>query len=75
MIRPLTIDVKALAAVDDEWRTARDLHKIIGEEASATARTALQRLADQGKIDRRYDPHRNGKIALYRRKVEALEDA
>lgn len=71
--RPPTIDDKAMAAVDGEWRTARDIYEIIGEEAPTTARAALARLADAGRIERRYEPHQNGKIAFYRLKTEALE--
>lgn len=73
--KPPTIDDKALAAVDGEWRTARAIYKIIGEEAHTTARLALTRLAGAGKIERRYEPHQTGRIAFYRLRSRIFADA
>lgn len=65
--RPANIDEKLLAAVDGEWRTAAALHAIVGEGSPTTARSALIRLANARRIERRYDAHQNGQIARYRR--------
>lgn len=73
--KPPTIDDKALAAVDGQWRTAPEIFAIIDQEAPTTTRTALIRLANSGKVERRYDAHPNGKIAKYRRRIEALQVA
>jgi predicted transcriptional regulator len=67
---PPTISDKALAAVDGEWRTAREIFARIDEGAPVTVKTTLVRLAEAGLVERRYDPHRNQEIARYRR-VEA----
>ena len=64
--QPPTIDDKAFAAVDGEWQTAREIFAIVDDGADTTLKAALIRLADAGKIERRYDPHRNGTIARYR---------
>jgi hypothetical protein len=61
-----TIDDKALAAVDRDWRTAREIYPIIDEGAFASTVAALIRLADAGKIERRHDPYRNVKVSRYR---------
>jgi hypothetical protein len=44
------VDDKASAAVDSEWRTAREIYAIIDQGASTVG--ALIRLADAGKIER-----------------------
>lgn len=66
--RPPTIDDKALAAVDGEWRTARDIFDLVREGAFSTTRLALTRFAGDGRIDRRYEPYPRGggEIAWYR---------
>lgn len=64
--RPLTIDDKALAAVDGEWRTAREIFACVGEGAISSFRCAMARLADTGMVDRRSDPHPSGEVARYR---------
>jgi hypothetical protein len=64
--KPLTIDDKALAAVDGEWRTAREIFAVVDEGAPVSVRHALVRLADAGLVDRRSDPHHSGEIARYR---------
>jgi hypothetical protein len=66
MKKPPTIDDKALAAVDRDWRTAREIYPIIDESAFASTVAALIRLADAGKIERRHDPYRNVKVSRYR---------
>jgi hypothetical protein len=66
MAKPPTIDDKALAAVDSEWRTAREIYAILDEGAFVSTVAALVRLADAGKIGRRHDPYRNVKVARYR---------
>jgi hypothetical protein len=66
MKKPPTIDDKALAAVDCEWRTAREIYAIIDEGAFVSTVTALIRLADPGKIERRHNPYRNARVARYR---------
>jgi hypothetical protein len=66
MKKPPTIDDKALAAVDRDWRTAREIYPIIDEGAFASTVAALIRLADAGKIERRHDPYRNVKVSRYR---------
>jgi hypothetical protein len=55
MTTPPTVDDKALAAVDSEWRTAREIYAIIDQGASTVG--AVIRLADVGKIERRRDIH------------------
>jgi len=65
-MKPPTIDDKALAAVDREWRTAREIYAILDEGAFVSTMAALIRLATAGKIERRYDPYRNVKISRYR---------
>jgi hypothetical protein len=71
MTKPATIDDKALAAVDDEWRTAREIFALlaVGHTVSGT-RGALIVLANTGKIERRYDTRQAGVIARYRRLTE-----
>ena len=59
-----TIDDNAFAAVDNEWRTAREIYAIEGAFASTVA--ALIRLADAGKLERRHEPFRNLKVMRYR---------
>jgi hypothetical protein len=73
--QPPTIDDKAFAAVDGEWRTSRKIFAIVDDGAHTTLKVALIRLADAGKIERRYEPYRNGKIAMYRRRVGAFKEA
>jgi hypothetical protein len=67
MKKPPTINDKALAAVDSEWRTAREIFAILDEGAYRSTVAALVRLADAGTIERRHDPHRNMMVARYRR--------
>jgi hypothetical protein len=66
MTKPPTIDDRALAAVDSEWRTAREIYAILDQGAFASTVAALIRLADAGKVERRHDPYRNVKVARYR---------
>jgi hypothetical protein len=56
-----------LAAVDGEWRTAREIFAIFDEGAYRSTVAALVRLADAGMIERRHDSYRNMKVARYRR--------
>lgn len=65
--RPPLVEEKLLAVVDGEWRTAREIHALLDEGAPVTVITTMIRLADAGKVARRYDPHRNGQIARYRK--------
>ena len=62
------MDEKALAAVDDEWRSARQILDLVGEDALSTVRSALGRLVNIEAIERRYDVHRSKITALYRRR-------
>jgi hypothetical protein len=64
--KPPTIDDRAQAAVDSEWRTAREIFAIVDKGAFVSTVAALIRLADAGKIERRHDPSRNAKILRYR---------
>ena len=75
MNRPPSMDDKALVAVDSEWRTAREIYEIIGEDALITVRAlrSVSLVEHAGQIDRRYEPRQAGKIAFYRRKVSAAE--
>jgi hypothetical protein len=66
MKKPPTIDDKAFAVVDNEWRTAREIYAILDEGAFASTVAALIRLADAGKVERRLDPFRNVKVTRYR---------
>ena len=66
MKKPPTIDDKALAAVDSEWRTAREIYAILHEGAFVSTIAALTRLVNAGKVDRRHDPYRNVKVSRYR---------
>jgi hypothetical protein len=66
MKKPPTIDDKAFAVVDNEWRTAREIYAILDEGAFASTVAALIRLADAGKVERRPDPFRNVKVTRYR---------
>ena len=66
MTKPPTIEDKALAVVDREWRTAREIYAIIDEGAFISTVAALTRLVNAGKIERRYDPYRNVKVSRYR---------
>jgi hypothetical protein len=61
-----TIDDRAQAAVNSEWRTAREIYEIIDQGAFVSTAAALVRLADAGRIERRHDPHRNVKVVRYR---------
>jgi hypothetical protein len=56
MKKPPTIDDKALAAVDSEWRTAREIYSILDQGAFISTVAALARLVNAGKVDRRHDP-------------------
>jgi hypothetical protein len=67
MKKPPIINDKALAAVDSEWRTAREIFAILDEGAYRSTVAALVRLADAGTIERRYDLYRNMKVARNRR--------
>jgi hypothetical protein len=62
MLRPPVIDDKAIAVVDCEWRTAREIYAILDEGAFVTTSAALVRLAAAGRIERRHDPCRNMKV-------------
>jgi hypothetical protein len=63
-----TIDDKAFATVDCEWRTAREIFAILDEGAFSSTAGALIRLVAAGKVERRHDPYRNlQKITRYRR--------
>jgi hypothetical protein len=75
LARPPTIDDKAFAMVDGQWRTAREIFLLIGEGAPLTMRGVLARLAGAGKIERRYDPDRNQIISRYRRLTDAAPGA
>jgi hypothetical protein len=66
MKKPPTIDDKAFAVVDNEWRTAREIYAILDEGAFASTVAALIRLAAAGKVERRLDPFRNVKVTRYR---------
>jgi hypothetical protein len=66
MKKPPTIDEKALAAVDCEWRTAREIYAILDEGAFISTVAALTRLVNAGKIERRHDPFRNVRVSRYR---------
>jgi hypothetical protein len=66
MTKPPTIDDRALAAVNSEWRTAREIYAILDQGAFASTVAALIRLADAGKVERRHDLYRNVKVARYR---------
>jgi hypothetical protein len=61
MKKPPTIDDKALAAVDSEWRTAREIYAILDERAFISTVAALTRLVN--------DPYRNVKVSRYRSKT------
>jgi hypothetical protein len=62
---PPTIDDKVLAAVDSEWRTAREIYGILDEGAFISTVAALTRLVNGGKTKRRHDPYRNVKVSRY----------
>jgi len=49
MKKPPTIDDKALAAVDSEWRTAREIYAILDEGAFISTIAALTRLVNAGR--------------------------
>jgi hypothetical protein len=66
LARPPTIVDKALAAVDGEGRTVREIFATVDEGAAGSVRDALIRLAAAGRVDQRYDPHPTGRIARYR---------
>jgi hypothetical protein len=66
MKKPPTIDDKALAAVDREWRTAREIYTIVDEGAFISTVAELTRLVNAGKIERRHDPYRNVTVSRYR---------
>jgi hypothetical protein len=63
MKKPPTIDDKALAAVDSEWRTAREIYSILDQGAFISTVAALACLVSAGKVDRRHDPNRNVKVS------------
>jgi hypothetical protein len=60
------IDDKAIAVVDGEWRSAREIYAMLDEGAFVTTTAALVRLADAGRIERRHDPYRDQKVVRYR---------
>jgi hypothetical protein len=60
------IDDKAIAVVDGEWRSAREIYAILDEGAFVTTAAALVRLANAGMIERRHDAYRNVKVMRYR---------
>ena len=66
MSKPLMIDDKAIAVVDGEWRSAREIYAILDEGAFTSTAAALVRLADAGRIERRHDPHRNVRVVRHR---------
>jgi hypothetical protein len=66
MSKPPMIDDKAIAVVDGEWRSAREIYAILDEGAFVSTAAALVRLADAGRIERRHDPYRNVKVRRYR---------
>jgi hypothetical protein len=66
MSKPPMIDDKAIAVVDGEWRSAREIYVILDEGAFVSTAAALVRLADAGRIERRHDPYRNLKVRRYR---------
>jgi hypothetical protein len=51
LARPPTIVDKALAAVDGEWRTVREIFATVDEGAEGSVRDALIRLAGAGRVD------------------------
>jgi hypothetical protein len=66
MSKPLLIDDKAIAVVDGEWRSAREIYAILDEGAFTSTAAALVRLANAGRIERRHDPCRTEKVVRYR---------
>jgi hypothetical protein len=66
MSKPPMIDDKAIAVVDGEWRSAREIYAILDEGAFVSTAAALVRLADAGRIERRHDLYRNVKVMRYR---------
>jgi hypothetical protein len=65
--RPALIDERVLPFVHRYWSTAAEIYSRFGEEGPHATRHALARLAGSEKIERRYDPHRSGTIARYRK--------
>jgi hypothetical protein len=72
MSKPPMIDDKAIAVVDGEWRSAREIYAILDEGAFVTTAAALVRLAEAGRIERRHDPYRNVKVVRYRSQKRTL---
>ena len=71
MSKPPMINDKAIAVVDGEWRSAREIYAILDEGAFVSTAAALVRLADAGRIERRHDLYRNAKVLRYRSMKEA----
>lgn len=61
-------------AVDQRWRTARDIHVRVGCWGFISVRHALNKMADKGLIDVKSKAHRNGEVLEFRlMQVEAMK--
>lgn len=70
----MTVRVDALSAVNHEWARAGEVHKRSGNYTARSFRDALVNLSQEGAIEQRSVPYRNGgQIYEYRlpQKVDA----
>lgn len=62
----MTAEADTKRAVDQYWRTAREVHKLIGCWAFTTVHSNLIRLAAAGVFETKRQKHPNGEVVLYR---------
>lgn len=66
-----TGDNKLIAALTDTFQSWRDIHHSLDQWSPTTVRHRLKKLADEGRIERGYNPHPNGKVMVFRRRTDA----
>jgi hypothetical protein len=62
----MTVSDDTKKATDQYWRTAREIHKLIGCWGFTSVRRALNEMAESGIAEARRIPHRNGEVIEYR---------
>lgn len=69
----MTVRADALAAVDNQWRRANDIHRRMEMWHPRSAREALIALMEAGEIERRTVPHPGGNIAHEYRRLQKVD--
>jgi hypothetical protein len=71
----VTASDDVLTALDQEWRTARDVHARAGCWALPTIKYLLNNHAEKGTIEAKVTKNPNGILKEYRRKLQRQPEA